>query len=151
LNEFYGKSAARLVTYAGFGCAVLSFAFISIGGIIPISSLTRAPDWTGVTEDSFTNVFMGSQRMIVASLSAYLIAQLTDIFTFHALKRMTGGRMLWLRATGSTVVSQFIDTITVNFVAWSGVVSLSGIVNIIVSSYVVKVLIAIGLTPLIYA
>ncbi len=151
LNEFYGKRAARLVTFVGFGCAVLSYVFIVIGGAIPIADFTHAADWEGVTEASFANVFLGSQRMIIASLTAYLVAQLVDIFTFHALKRMTAGRMLWLRATGSTVVSQLVDTVTINFVAWSGLLAFDQILNVILSSYVVKVLIAIGLTPLIYA
>src|SRR5690606_26530216 len=151
LNEFYGKRAARFVTYLAFGCAVLTYAFITIGGAIPIAAFTRAEDWAGVTEGAFANVFLGSQRMIIASLTAYLASQLVDIFAFHALKRATGGKMLWLRATGSTVISQLVDTITINVVAWTGVLSFDAILNVMVSSYAVKILIAIGLTPLIYA
>jgi len=151
LNEFYGKEAARFVTYLGFGCAVLTFGFVVVGGAIPIAGFTHAADWQGVTEESFENVFLGSQRMIVASLLAYLVAQLVDIFTFHALKKATSGRMLWLRATGSTVVSQLVDTVTINIVAWAGILSTEQIVNVVVSSYAVKILIAVGLTPLVYA
>jgi queuosine precursor transporter len=151
LNEFYGKKAARLVTYVGFGCAVLSFAFIFIGGAIPIAGMTRAATWSGVNESSFANVFLGSQRMIVASLTAYLVAQLVDIFAFHTIKRLTKGRYLWLRATGSTMISQLVDTIAINFVAWTGIMTMPEIFNVIVSSYVVKIFIAIALTPAIYA
>jgi uncharacterized integral membrane protein (TIGR00697 family) len=151
LNEFYGKKAARLVTYVAFGCALLSYAFITIGAAIPIASFARAADWTGVTEASFQNVFLGSQRMILASLTAYMVAQLADIFVFHALKKVTRGKLLWLRATGSTLVSQAIDTVTINFVAWTGVLAFDEIVTVIVSSYGMKIMIAIGLTPMIYA
>jgi uncharacterized integral membrane protein (TIGR00697 family) len=150
LNEFYGKRAARFVTYLAFGCAVLTYLFLWIGGAIPIAGFTRSEDWTGVTEQAFANVFLGSQRMITASLSAYMVSQLVDIFVFHALKRLTGGKLLWLRATGSTLISQAIDTVAINLIAWTGILGTDQIVKVILSSYGVKVAIAIGLTPLIY-
>ena len=151
LNEFYGKRSARLVTWLGFAMALIAYAFIFVASAIPIATMTRAADWSGVTDDAFTRVFVGSQRMIVASLTAYLIAQFVDISVFQALKRRTAERWLWLRATGSTAVSQLVDTVVINFVAWFGVLSLSEVVNIIGSSYVLKILIAVGLTTLIYA
>jgi uncharacterized integral membrane protein (TIGR00697 family) len=150
LNEFYGKRAARFVTLIGFGMAVLSFTFIVIGGAIPIAEMARDPSWKGVTESAFANVFLGSQRMIVASLTAYLISQFVDIGVFHLLKRVTHSRFLWLRATGSTAVSQMIDTITINLVAWSGLMSFDQIVNIMISGYGLKLFIAVALTPFIY-
>jgi uncharacterized integral membrane protein (TIGR00697 family) len=150
LNEFYGKRAARFATLLAFGLAVLSYAFIFIAGAIPIAAFTLEPGWTGVTEQSFQNVFLGSQRMILASLTAYIVAQFVDIGVFHLLKRATQNRFLWLRATGSTAVSQLIDTIVINIVAWTGILGVDAIVNIIFSSYSLKVLIALGLTPLVY-
>jgi uncharacterized PurR-regulated membrane protein YhhQ (DUF165 family) len=65
LNEFYGKRAARFVTLIGFGMAMLSFAFILLAGAIPIAPLAQEPGWKGVTEGSFANVFLGSQRIIL--------------------------------------------------------------------------------------
>ena len=150
LNEFYGKRAARFVTLLGFGLALLSYTFIFIAGSIPIAPMALEPGWKGVTEGAFQNVFLGSQRMIVASLCAYMVAQFVDIGVFHLLKRLTQNRLLWLRATGSTAVSQLIDTLVINVVAWTGILGFETIVNIILSSYVLKVLIAIGLTPLVY-
>jgi queuosine precursor transporter len=78
------------------------------------------------------------------------VSQFVDIGVFHVLKRATHNRLLWLRATGSTAVSQLIDTLVINFVAWSGLLSVDTILNMVMSSYVLKVLIALGLTPLIY-
>jgi uncharacterized integral membrane protein (TIGR00697 family) len=150
LNEFYGKRAARFVTLTGFGMAVLAYAFIFIAGAIPIAPLARQADWNGVTESSFANVFLGSQRMIVASMCAYMVAQFVDIGAFHLLKRITHNKLLWLRATGSTVLSQLIDTVVITFVAWVGIMSSEQIVNMILSSYSLKILIAVGLTPLVY-
>src|SRR3954466_709178 len=68
LNEFYGQRAARFITLVGFGLAVLSFAFIYAAAAIPFAGFTHAADWTGVNEASFNNVFLGSMRMIGASL-----------------------------------------------------------------------------------
>ena len=151
LNEFYGKRAARFVTWVGFSMALLAYAFIYIAAAIPRAEMARSPSWNGVTDDAFNNVFMGSMRMIIASLTAYLVAQFTDIGVFHMLRRLTRGRLLWLRATGSTVISQAIDTVTISLVAWYGLMSASDIANIMVSSYGLKFLIAVGLTPVIYA
>lgn len=150
LNEFYGKRAARFVTWVGFAMALLAYAFIFIALQIPIAELTRSSSWDGVTQPAFDNVFDGSKRMIVASLIAYLVAQFTDIGMFHLLRQRTRGRFLWLRATGSTVISQAIDTLTISMVAWYGLLGMGDIVNIMVSSYTLKFVIALGLTPAIY-
>ena len=151
LNEFYGKRAARFVTIVGFFMAVLASLTIFVAQKLPWAPLTREAGYVGMVQPSFDNVFGGSQRILVASMCAYLVSQFLDIAVFHALKRLTGTRFLWLRATGSTVVSQLVDTIVIQFVAWSGVLSFERIVSLAVTSYVVKLVVAIGLTPLIYA
>ncbi|MBZ4396539.1 queuosine precursor transporter [Myxococcus faecalis] len=150
LNEFYGKRTARFVTWVGFFMAIFAFAVIAIAVQVPIAPLTRAPDYQGTVESAFNNVFDGSQRILVASMAAYLVGQFTDIALFNLLKRVTKNRLLWLRATGSTLVSQLIDTVVMQFVAWTGVLPTKVIVGIVLSSYVVKVLVAVGLTPFIY-
>ena len=150
LNEFYGQRAARFITVVAFCMAVLSFAIIYTAASVPFAAFTQASDWSGVKEASFNNVFLGSLRMIVASLCAYLVSQFVDIGVFHALKRVTSGKLLWLRATGSTAVSQLIDTIVINFVAWSGTMATAKIVTIVYTAYGLKLFIAIGLTPFIY-
>ncbi|HVJ15950.1 MAG TPA: queuosine precursor transporter [Polyangiaceae bacterium] len=151
LNEFYGKRAARFVTLYGFGLALLAYSFIFIAGAVPIAALTKEPGWTGVTEGAFNTVFLGSRQMILASLSAYLVGQFVDIGVFNALKRATGSRFIWLRATGSTLVSQLIDTLVVSIIAWNGQLTAEKIKTVVVTNYTLKLLIAIGLTPVIYA
>jgi hypothetical protein len=150
LNEFYGKKTARFVTWVGFAMAVFAFTVIGIAVQVPWAPLTRAPDFSGTVENSFNNVFAGSQRILVASMIAYLVGQFCDISIFNLLKRITANKLLWLRATGSTLVSQLIDTVVVQFVAWSGVLPTDVIINIILTSYAVKMLVAVGLTPFIY-
>jgi uncharacterized integral membrane protein (TIGR00697 family) len=151
LNEFYGKKAARFITWVGFGLAIFSFVVITLAVQVPWAPLTRQPGYTGAVEATFNNVFGGSQRILAASMVAYLVGQFSDIAVFNLLKRLTHNKLLWLRATGSTVVSQLIDTVVVQFIAWSGVLTTSTIFTIIYTSYAVKLLVAVGLTPLIYA
>jgi uncharacterized integral membrane protein (TIGR00697 family) len=150
LNEFYGKKAARFVTWAGLGMAIFAFAAIYMVLGVEWAPLTRAADYRGTVEGSFNNVFGGSQRILLASMVAYVIGQLIDITLFHVLKRRTHNRMLWLRATGSTLVSQLIDTLVFQAAAWAGVLPPQVIVTLILTSYAVKLLVAVGLTPIIY-
>ncbi|MDY7232307.1 queuosine precursor transporter [Hyalangium rubrum] len=151
LNEFYGKQTARFVTWLGLAMALFAFTFIYLAMGLDWAPFTRAPDYRGTVEGSFNNVFGGSQRILMASMVAYLIGQFSDIALFHLLKRLTHNRQLWLRATGSTVVSQLVDTVVFQLIAWWGVVPLEGILGIVTTSYAVKLLVAVGLTPLIYA
>lgn len=151
LNEFYGKRAARFVTWVGFAMVAFAIATLQLAMAIPWAGFTREPGWTGMTEAAFNNVFGGSQRILFASMVAYLTAQFIDIAVFHFFKRLTSNRFLWLRATGSTVVSQLVDTLVIQWIAWYGMMPLSRIGQIAVSSYAVKLVVAIGLTPLIYA
>jgi uncharacterized integral membrane protein (TIGR00697 family) len=83
-------------------------------------------------------------------MAAFLLANLVDISVFFLLKRLTGNRMLWLRATGSTAVSQLIDTIIISALVWGEKVTFEQYVTIVVTSYVVKLAAAILVTPLIY-
>ncbi|MFP2907875.1 queuosine precursor transporter [Pyxidicoccus sp. 3LFB2] len=150
LNEFYGKKAARFITWVGFFMAIFCFAVIAIAVQVPWAPLTRAANWQGAVEGSFNNIFTGGQRILMASMLAYLIGQFCDIAIFNLLKRVTRNKMLWLRATGSTLVSQLIDTTVVQFVAWTEVLPTATIFNIIFTSYAVKLLVAVGLTPFVY-
>lgn len=150
LNEFYGKRAARIVTVVGFAMAIYAYVLVFVAVEWPIAAFTREPSWTGLRDEQFSAVFGGGKRILIASMTAYLVAQFVDIFVFHVLKRRTHNKMLWLRATGSTLISQAIDTFVVNTVAWTGIMSAGQITEICLNSYLVKVLIAIGLTPVIY-
>ena len=83
--------------------------------------------------------------------AAYVIGQLLDISIFRTLRRATGHRLLWLRATGSTVLSQMIDSFTVSFVFLAGTQSLGFITSNAANNYVGKLIMAVLLTPVIYA
>ncbi|HVZ86776.1 MAG TPA: queuosine precursor transporter [Polyangia bacterium] len=144
VNEFYGTEGARRLTYVGLVTALFVFAVINLAIALPTSPET--PLDGGV----FKNVFGWSVRLYIASLVAYLIGQLLDISIFLLVRRMTGERYLWLRSTGSTIVSQAIDSLVVNVVFLSGSKSTLFILRTARNNYLVKLALAIGLTPVIY-
>jgi len=144
LNEFYGPQVARRVTYLGLGAALFAFLLINLALALPASS-------KGMPDEVFRTAFGWSRRLYLASLTAYLLGQLADITVFAALRRVTSDRLLWLRATGSTLVSQALDTVVVNFVLLWGTESAAAIVRIVLYAYALKIVIAVVLTPLIYA
>ena len=144
LNEFYGAKAARFMTYVGLAMLLLTYAILSAATSLPAASYTPYPtQWFG-------SIFGSSLRLILASLTAYLIGQLLDIALFVLFKRWARGRYIWLRATGSTVVSQLVDTVVVQFINFGGVLAARDIWSLVQNSYVLKLILAIALTPLIY-
>ena len=144
VNEFYGTHGARRLTYAGLGAAIFVWATINLALALPTSP--ESP----ISDAVFRGAFGTSARLYVASLTAYIIGQLLDISIFQVLRRLTGHRLLWLRATGSTVLSQAIDSISVSFVFLVGTRSLHFIVANAANNYVGKLAMAVLLTPLIY-
>jgi uncharacterized integral membrane protein (TIGR00697 family) len=145
INEFYGSKGARLVTWVGFVMAIFAFVAILLARKIP------AAPFSPVAQDVFENVLGNANRIFVASLVAYLVGQLVDITIFQAAKKLTQSRHIWLRSTGSTLISQLIDTLVVTYVAFLGKLTPAQLRQAATTSYIVKVLFAVGLTPVIYA
>jgi len=144
LNEYYGKTGIRFVTYIGLVMVIFEYGLIQMAMQVPTAEISPVPD------AAFNTVFGSTGRVIVGSLTAYVIGPLADISLFHWLRRLTQGRHLWLRATGSTFGSQFIDTFVVLSVAFVGRLSFQEIVAITLFNYLYKFIIAIVITPLIY-
>ena len=151
LNEFYGRKVVRRVTFLAFFMVGLTFSIIYLAAALPWAPFTLASDWTGVSPKEFEVVFTQATQIQLASMAAFLIGNLTDISVFHLLKRLTGSRMLWLRATGSTAVSQLIDTIVISALVWGNKVTFDYYVTIVVTSYLIKLAAANVVTPIIYA
>ena len=145
LNEYYGKRGIRFVTYVGVAVIIFEFLLLQLAMAVPTAPISPVP------EDAFNLVFGATGRVILGSLTAYLIGQLVDIALFHWLRNLTHGRFLWLRATGSTIGSQFLDTFIVLIVAFAGELSIQAIVAITLFNYAYKFIIAVLITPLIYA
>jgi uncharacterized integral membrane protein (TIGR00697 family) len=151
LNEFYGRKVVRRVTYLGFSMTALAFVMIYIAAAVPWMPGAHGADWKGVSPSGWGAVFTGATRIQVASMAAFMTSQLIDISIFFLIKRVTGNRMLWLRATGSTAVSQLIDTIIVTTLGFGSTMTNDQLFSMIGTAYVVKLCVAIGMTPAIYA
>jgi uncharacterized integral membrane protein (TIGR00697 family) len=144
VNEFYGTEGARRLTYAGLAAAVFVWAVINLALALP--TVADSP----ISDQVFRSAFGTSARLYVASLTAYMIGQLLDLSIFQLLRRATGERLLWLRSTGSTVLSQAIDSISVSFVFLVGTRPFAFIFSNALNNYVGKLVMAVLLTPLIY-
>jgi queuosine precursor transporter len=151
LNEFYGRAIVRRVTFLAFFMVGLTFTIIYAAAALPWAPFTLDPAWTGVAPSQFEVVFTQATKIQLASMVAFLLGNLVDISVFWMIKRATGGRMLWLRATGSTAVSQLIDTIVISAIIWIDKVPFATYLTIVLTSYLIKLAAAILVTPVIYA
>ena len=156
INEYFGRRGVRLLSFIAAG--FFSYAFFMVFFAI---KLAPADFWVGVNVDkgvpnmqtAFANIFGQSNWIIVGSLVAFLIGQLVDAWVFHSVRKGMGENKIWLRATLSTLVSQFIDSFVVLYIAfvvgpqkWPMDLFLAiGTVN-----YGYKVLMAILLIPMLY-
>lgn len=150
LNEYYGKRLVRFTTMLGTVCIGCAYLIIIVGLQIPAAS------FSSVGDEAFEVVFASSGVIIVASVIAYMIGQLIDIQIFHWLRVWTRDRHIWLRATGSTIVSQFVDSFVVILLAFhylakqENVLPFDQCVTMAMTNFSYKLLIAIALTPVIY-
>lgn len=156
INEYFGERGVRFISWLAVGLILYGFVFaylaISLapaGWWVTVSAEHGVPDM----QKAFAAIFGQGMWSIGGSVTAFLVAQLIDVRIFHAIRRRTGDSKVWLRATGSTLVSQFVDSFVVLYIAfvlgpqqWSmGLFLAIGTVN-----YCYKALMAIALTPVIY-
>lgn len=155
VNEYFGPKAVRRISYIAVG--MISYAFVAfwVAMSVPADSW-----WLGSRSDqgipdmqaAFTGIFGQGMWIIFASLTAFLVSQIVDVTVFHRIKRHTGEKHVWLRATGSTLVSQLVDSFIVLYIAfkigngWSW----QRVLAICLVNYSYKFVVAVALTPLIY-
>ena len=156
INEYFGRRGVRLISYAAIG-------MISYGFLFAYASIHLSPaDWwvtvnteRGVPDmqAAYDNVFGQGLWTIGGSITAFLVGQIIDVNIFHRIRKATGDRWIWLRATGSTAFSQFVDSFVVLYIAfvlgpqqWPVSLFLAvGTVN-----YIYKMTMAVLMSPLIY-
>ncbi len=155
INEYFGMRGVRFLSYLTVG--LISFSFLAAYGAI---HLVPANWWVTVnadkgipdTQKAYAQIFGQGMWIIFGSIIAFLIGQVLDVFIFHKIKQVTGEKKIWLRATGSTIISQLIDSFVVIFIAfklgqgWS----YPKVLAITLVGYSYKLLVAILITPVIY-
>lgn len=156
VNDYYGVRGVRFLTLLTAG--LITFAFVvlylairmpaEVGWWLGSSAGQGVPDM----QAAFAAIFGQGMNIIVGSLTAFVVGQLVDAFSFRAIKRITGDRRIWLRATGSTVISQLIDSVVVTYVAFwiFKDMSFAMATALVLTAYTYKLLVAVLSTPLVY-
>lgn len=146
INEHFGKDGVRKLTFITVGLIIYIYLLLSIAIRIP------AVSFSPVNDIVFKTVFGQSQWIIIGSITAFVLSQLVDVYTFWLIRKATGKYMIWLRATASTVISQLIDTFVVQFIAFviPGYWTLSDFIINATYGYAFKLIVAISLIPFIY-
>ena len=164
INEYYGMKGVRFLSYLTAG--LIAFAFIVFYGamkLVPADFFINSKQGSGVPdmEKAYNSVLGQGGFIIIGSLTAFMLGQLIDVYVFHKIKKVTGEKRIWLRATGSTLISQFIDSFVVLFVAFyigtrvnasknDFVWPFSLFIAVGLVNYIYKFIVAIILTPVIY-
>ena len=156
INDYYGVRGVRFLTLLTTG--LIAFAFVvmycaihmppDLGWWITSSAGQGVPDM----QAAFTGIFGQGMNIILGSLTAFVIGQLVDAFIFRRIKRVTGDKRIWLRATGSTLVSQLIDSVVVTYVAFwiFKDMPFALATALVLTAYSYKLIVAVLSTPLVY-
>ena len=149
MNEFYGAKTVRKLSWITAGLILYCFVIVGVSLEIPALEL---PNSQLADDRSYRLVFGQAQMVIVGSIAAFLFSKLLDASLFKWIKSKTGDRYIWLRSTGSTVISQLVDSYVVLFIGFvvPGSMTFDDFLVIAPTNYLLKLLIGLALTPLIY-
>ncbi|NHZ86256.1 MAG: queuosine precursor transporter [Planctomycetia bacterium] len=145
ISELYGKKKADQIVISGLVASIFVMIVVLVANALPATS------WSPVDGQTFHKVFGLFGPAVFASMVAYLTAQFIDIRIFHFWKKLTKGKHLWLRNNGSTIISQFVDTVTILLLLCiTGVVEWSRFLGLLENGFVFKVMVALADTPFFY-
>ncbi|MFM6964202.1 MAG: queuosine precursor transporter [Sphingomonadales bacterium] len=149
LNEFYGQKAVRRLSWITAGLIAYCFLIVGLSLAIPAHEIKGSKL---ATNEAYNLVFGQAQAVIVGSIVAFLVSQLLDAYVFDQIKKRTGNRFIWLRSTGSTLLSQLIDSYIVLYIGFvlPGAMPLATYFEVAPTNYLLKIGIAVALTPVVY-
>ena len=150
LSEKYGQKEAQRAVLLGFFVSVVLVVMTQISMMYLPSTSSQTADFARSVHEATVTLFDYTPRFVFGSLLAYLISQSFDVWVFHRIRNATQGRHLWLRNTGSTLLSQAVDTLIYGLVVWWGLVDLPTALKLAAAKYVFKFAIAVIDTPFIY-
>jgi queuosine precursor transporter len=147
INEYFGEKGVKKLSL--ITASLIAYCFILLYFALKIPAVKGE---NLITDAQFNGVFGQSMWIIVGSITAFLVSQLIDVSIFHFVKNRTGDKMIWLRSTGSTVISQLFDSFIVLGIAFwmTGKMTTEVYILSAFTGYFVKLIIAVLLTPLIY-
>jgi uncharacterized integral membrane protein (TIGR00697 family) len=146
MNEYFGKQTVRRLSW--ITCGLIAFCFLVVFVAIELPTA----EGSYLSDAEFRKAFGGSLPIMVGSITAFMLSQLVDVYLFGFFSKLTKGRMIWLRSTGSTVVSQLVDSYTVVLIGFwiPGVWTFEEVLERGITGYATKMVIAVALTPMIY-
>ena len=150
LSEKFGRKEAQRAVLLGFAVSVMVVIISRVGLLYAPSPEPDTAEHALRMHEAMAALFDYTPRFVFGSLLAYLLSQSFDVWVFHRIRNMTGTRHLWLRNTGSTLMSQVIDTLIYGLVVWWGIVDLVTALQLAAAKYVFKFFIAVLDTPFIY-
>ena len=146
LTEIWGYRTARKVIWLTFTCNIIMVVCTQIGVWLP------SPDYLDETANAYNHIFSYVPRIVVASLTGFLLGELSNAWLMEKIKKITGNKRLWVRTIGSSAVAYLFDSLPFVLIAFLGVVSTHDLIMMIAFQYGAKLLIeAIFGTPLAYA
>ncbi len=160
INEYYGPKGVQFLSFLTIG--LIAFSFIIYNAAIALSPSEYFSIGNGINEpnSAFRGIFGQGLWIIIGSIVAFLVGQVLDVLVFHRIKKVTGEKNIWLRATGSTLVSQLVDSFVVLFIAFyvgkriqegqGDPWSMAQVATTGTGNYIYKFVVAICMTPVIY-
>lgn len=158
INEYFGKRGVKRISYLTTGFIVYMFVVIYIATLLPpakfwldINASDQSGNFFNINE-AYARIFRQGLGIMLGSITAFLLGQLLDISVFSWLRKKTGSKYIWLRATGSTLLSQLVDSFVVIGIAFYvfGNWDLNQVFSVGTINYLYKGIIAILITPLLY-
>jgi uncharacterized integral membrane protein (TIGR00697 family) len=143
LTEVYGYHRARQIIWLGFLCNIVAVIAIWIGQVLPPASF-----WDG--QEAYERILGYTPRLLGASFLAYLVGEFANSFVLAKMKIATGGRWLWARTIGSTLVGQGLDSLVFITLAFIGTIPLPALVSSIVTQWIAKSVYEAAVTPVTY-
>jgi uncharacterized integral membrane protein (TIGR00697 family) len=150
LSEKYGQKEAQRAVLLGFFVSIALVVMTQISMQFLPSTMPGTSVFALSVHEATITLFDYTPRFVFGSLLAYLVSQSFDVWVFHRIRNATNGRHLWLRNTGSTLLSQAVDTLIYGLVVWWGLVDLVTALQLAGAKYIFKFIIAVVDTPFIY-
>ena len=145
LTEIWGYRTARKVIFMTFVCNVILVLCTQIGVWLP------SPGYLDETASAYNHIFNYVPRIVIGSLAGFLLGELSNAWLMERIKKLTNGRILWVRTIGSSMVGYIFDTLPFVLIAFLGVVSTHDLIYMLVFQYVSKLLIEVVFgTPMAY-
>jgi hypothetical protein len=142
----------RRISFTAIGLIAYAFLMYFMAIHVPPADFwvgSNAANGIPDSQKAFSVIYGQGMRIIIGSIVAFGVSQVVDVWVFHKIKKATGEKRIWLRATGSTLVSQLIDSYIVLFIAFSGVFAWQQILSFGIMNYMYKATMALLLTPVI--